>query len=318
MSFVPIGEAIVALDEDIRQFLESVASVPRPSELTVPVAEMRRATDAASMSRPRPVVDADNETFSIPGRDGPIRARRYVPDSDGPHALILYLHGGGFVFGNIDTHHDVNNRLCLDTGAQVIAVDYRLAPENPFPAGVNDVVDSLHWVARNYGSFGVDPQKIFVLGDSAGGNFAAVAAQVARDEGMNLAGQVLIYPVVDFRDIEYESRLTRAAGYGLTQADMWWYRTQYLGDEGDGSDLRASPLANETLSGLAPAFVMTAGYDPLHSEGEEYAHRLKSAGVEVEYLHLPGANHGVFSNFSAFKAGETTWQAVLDWLETRT
>ncbi len=308
----------MTLDEDIRKFLDSVANAPRPSEQSVPVAEIRRAADAMSLARPRPSVEVQAATFTIPGRDTGVTVRHYIPESAGPHALIMYLHGGGFVFGNIDTHHDVSNRLSLDTGAQVLAVDYRLAPEHPFPAGVNDVIDALRWVAGNHAQLGVDPERIFVLGDSAGGNFAAVAAQVARDEGIRLAGQVLIYPVTDFRDIEYESRVTRADGYGLTQADMYWYRGHYLGDDGDATNTLASPVANDDLSGLAPAFVMTAGYDPLHSEGEDYARRLEAAGVEVEYLHLPGANHGVFSNFHAFRAGETTWQAVLAWLETRT
>lgn len=305
------------LDEDIRKYLESVADVPRPSELSVPIAEMRRATDAASMSGPQPAVEAQTLNFFVPGRDGPIKVRHYLPDSPGPHALVLYMHGGGFVFGNIDTSHAVSNRLCLDANIQVLAVDYRLAPEYPFPAAVHDVLDSLKWVAEKHGALGVDSSLVFVMGDSAGGNLAAVAAQVARDDGIQLAGQVLIYPVTDFRGTEYESRSTRAADYGLTQADMWWYRGHYLNDDSDETNPLVSPIANDDLSRLAPAFIMTAGYDPLHSEGEEYARRMQGAGVEVEHLHLAGANHGVFSNFHAFRSGEATWRAVLAWLEAR-
>lgn len=308
----------MVLDDDIRRYLDSMAAVPRPSEQAVSITELRHANDRAAAAIPAPEREAESRDFTVPGRDGPVPVRHYLPDTAGPQALVIYAHGGGFVFGSPDTHHEIGNRLCLDASVQVLSVDYRLAPEHPFPAGVHDVIDVMLWAAENTATIAADPARLFVAGDSAGGNFAAAAAQAAREMDVELAGQVLIYPVVDQRLIEYESRITRASGYGLTQADMLWYGALYLGDAGHADNPLASPILNPQLSGLAPTFLMTAGFDPLHSEGEEYGRLLAEAGVEVEHLHLPGANHGVFSNYRLFRSGETTWQALLSWLKQRT
>lgn len=306
------------LDDDIRKYLEAQAGVARPSELQLPISQIRQVTHSAWTDVPRPPFEAVTRDFQVQGRDGPIPVRLYRSVEGGVQPLVLFAHGGGFVFGDLNTHHDVSNRLALDGGVQVLAVDYRLAPEHPFPAGVNDFIDVLTWCSENFSILEADPERFFVAGDSAGGNFAAVAAQVAADRGIGLAGQILIYPVTDLRRTEYESRVTRSSGYGLSQADMWWYLGHYLADWSQDSDPLASPIVRESLAGLAPAFVMTAGYDPLHSEGEAYAHRLSADGVPVEHLHLSGANHGVFSNFSQFAAGEQTWVAMLRWLAART
>lgn len=308
----------MVLDDDIRQYLDSMADVPRPSEQTASITELRHANDLAAAKVPGPEREAETRDFTVPGRDGPVPVRHYLPESAAPQALVVYAHGGGFVFGNPDTHHAVTNRLCLEAGVQVLSVDYRLAPEHPFPAGVNDTIDVMLWAAENTSALAADRERLFLAGDSAGANFVAAAAQVARDQALDLAGQALIYPALDLRLTEYDTRITRASGYGLTQADMLWYGKLYLGDDRHAENPLASPLVNPDLTGLAPTFLMTAGYDPLHSEGEEYGRLLAEAGVEVEQLHLPGANHGVFSNYMLFRSGEATWQALLAWLKQRT
>lgn len=308
----------MALDEDIRVYLESMADAPRVSEQDLPVSELRQATHALWAERPAAAYAVRSRNLNIPGREGSIAARHYEPATDSARSLLVFFHGGGFVFGDLDTHDEIGRRLSLHGDLQVLAVDYRLAPEHPFPAAVHDAVDSVDWAAAQQASLGYGPGQLFVAGDSAGANLAAVAAHHAHDAGIPLAGQVLIYPVTDFRDhVPYESRQTRASGYGLSQQDMLWYGQQYLSDPQLASDPRVSPILRQDLSGLAPAFVMTAGYDPLASEGEAYVQRLREALTPVEHLHLPGANHGVFTNYSAFRSGETTWQALLSWLELR-
>lgn len=306
------------LDEDIRVYLESVAGVPRASELNRPVSELRTAVDSMWSERPVGTYAVRSRDLSISGRDGPIPARHYEPASEPALSLLLYFHGGGFVFGDLNTHDEICRRLSLEGHLQVVAVDYRLAPEHPFPAAVNDVLDSVEWAVAEQPSLEYRPGQLFVAGDSAGANLAAVAAHHAHDNHVPLAGQALIYPVTDFRDVvPYESRRTRANGFGLTQQDMLWYGQHYLVDAALVADPRVSPIVRQDLSGLAPTFLMTAGYDPLSSEGEAYAERLLEAGVPVEHLHLPGANHGVFSEFRMFRSGEATWQALLHWLDLR-
>lgn len=308
----------MSLDEDIRVYLESVADVPRASELDRPVSELRAAVEAMWTDRHPGEFPLRTRDLTIAGRDGPIAARHYEPAADASGALLLFFHGGGFVFGNLDSHDEICRRLSFEGELQVVSVDYRLAPEHPFPAAVHDVIDSLEWAVAQQPSLEYGPGQLFVAGDSAGANLAAVAAHHALDSGIALAGQALIYPVTDFRqEVPYESRQTRARGYGLTQTDMLWYGEHYLGDAGLADDPLVSPMVRPDLSGLAPAFLMTAGYDPLSSEGEAYAERLSAAGVPVEYLHLPGANHGVFTEFRTFRSGEATWQALLRWLDFR-
>jgi len=305
------------IDEDIRVYLESVADVPRVSEQSAPVSELRQATHALWAERPRGDFQVDSRDLLVPGRDGTIPVRLYQPADGGADGLVLYFHGGGFVFGDLDSHDDVCRRLSHDSGMQVLAVDYRLAPEHPFPAAVHDALDVLQWLTSGEAAAAVSAGRLFVAGDSAGANLAAVAANHARDVGIRLAGQALIYPVTDFRDTEYPSRKSRASGYGLSQQDMLWYGRQYLRDPELVADPRVSPITQADLAGVAPVFVMTAGYDPLCSEGEAYVSRLREAGTPVEHLHLPGANHGVFTNYTMFRSGEQTFQALLSWLQQR-
>lgn len=223
----------------------------------------------------------------------PLAARHYSPAEPGaPHPLLVYYHGGGFTYGDLETHDGVCRILCRHAGANVLAVDYRLAPEHPFPAAVEDARAALRWVHEHAARLGADPRRIGVGGDSAGGNLAAVVARLAaRDGGPPPVLQLLIYPATDFTG-RRTSRALFGEGFLLTNAEMDWFEGNYLGvGSGLASDPRASPLLAEDLSGLAPAFVVTAAFDPLRDEGEEYAAALLAAGTPATVRRFPGFIH---------------------------
>jgi acetyl esterase len=227
----------------------------------------------------------------------PLRARHYVPaQRGGSQPLLVYFHGGGFLFGDLETHDGVCRLLCLHAGAQVLAVDYRLAPEHPFPAAVEDARAALRWAVANADRLGADPRRVGVAGDSAGGNLAAVVSQLAaRDGGPAPVLQVLIYPGTDFTR-KRRSRDLFAEGFLLTDAEMNWFETNYLGAAREQAhDPRASPLLAQDLSGLAPALVVTAAFDPLRDEGEEYARALQAAGTATTLRRFPGFIHAFVS-----------------------
>jgi acetyl esterase/lipase len=226
-----------------------------------------------------------------------LAVRHYAPDEpDGPHPLLVFFHGGGFIFGDLDTHDRVCRVLCRHVGAHVLAVDYRLAPENPFPAAVEDASAAVRWACENASALGADRLRVGVSGDSAGGNLAAVAAQLAAsDGGPAPALQLLIYPPTDGTG-RRRSRELFGEGFMLTDAQMDWFETSYLGKErADASDPRVSPLLAEDLSGLPPALVFTAGLDPLRDEGEEYAKAMQSAGTPTALRRFPGLTHSFLS-----------------------
>jgi acetyl esterase len=203
----------------------------------------------------------------------------------------VYFHGGGWVLGDLDTHDVVCRQIAEQSGAVVIAVDYRLAPEHCFPAAVEDAWAATTWIANNAERLGIDNTRLAVGGDSCGGGLAAVMALMARDAGMALKHQVLVYPVTDIAQ-ESATYSKYAEGYALTRDAMRWFVVQYAPAVGDRHDWRASPLRAASLQHVAPALVITAGLDPLRDEGEAYARRLEEAGVAVDYLCLGGMIHG--------------------------
>jgi acetyl esterase len=222
-----------------------------------------------------------------------LAARHYAPaELGGPHPLLVYYHGGGFTYGDLETHDGVCRILCRHAGAHVLAIDYRLAPEHPFPAAVEDARAALGWAFAHASEIGADPTRIGVGGDSAGGNLAAVVSQLAAGDGAPpLALQLLIYPATDFTR-RRRSRDLFGEGFLLTNSEMDWFETNYLGPERTHSaDPRASPLLAEDLSGLAPAYVVTAAFDPLRDEGEEYAEALRAGGTPVVLRRFPGFIH---------------------------
>ncbi len=252
-----------------------------------------RREAAAATGRPLPVPSVTDLT--VDGAAGPLPARHYTPDKPGgPHPLLLFLHGGGFIVCDLDTHDQVCRLLCRRAGVQVLSVAYRLAPEHPFPAAVSDAWAALCWAAGNAARLGADPARLAVGGDSAGGNLSAVVAQrAAREGGPALALQLLLYPAVD-RTTPYRSLELFADGFFLTRAEIDWFDRNYSSPE-DRGDPRLSPLRGADLSGLAPALVVTAGFDPLRDEGEAYAAAMAAAGTEVRLRRHSGMIHG-FAN----------------------
>jgi acetyl esterase len=290
----------VTLDPDAAAVYKAFLEAGRPAYETVSPAEAREFyLQARFVSNPEPPELASIEPLAIPSPAGPIPARVYTPvklrNANGLAPCLVFFHGGGWVIGNLDSH-DVACRKLADEGQLiVISIDYRLAPEHKFPAAVNDVVAATKWIAGNAKQLGIDASRLVIGGDSAGGNLAAVVAISARDgSGPAIAGQVLIYPAVDFA-MKHPSHREPETSILLTHSAIKWFTGLYLNGPADGDDWRASPARAATLAGLPPAYVLTAGADPLRDEGDEYAKRLKEAGVAVTYRHFPGQFHGFFT-----------------------
>lgn len=307
------------LDDDIRDFLAEIEALDPPPAWEQPLETVRQGIREMQAAHAKciPVAGVSERVIAGPGGDLKLRVYRPHAGASAP-PLIVFFHGGGFVLGDLDTHDGTCRRLCSEASAVVVAVDYRLAPEAPFPAAADDAIAATRWCMEQASALGADPAQVLTCGDSAGGNLAAVAAIGARDLGLQppLAGQALIYPVTDLRDGDYPSRREMAKGFGLSQQAMDWFNGLYAPEAWQREHPQASPILTEDLSGLPPAFVMTAAYDPLCSEGEAYLQRLQQAGVPVQHLHLAGANHGVFTSLAGFRAGEVLWAALLDWLRT--
>jgi acetyl esterase len=247
---------------------------------------------------------AETRPVSIPGPTGVIPARHYRPPGGGSAApLLVFYHGGGWVFGDLDTHDSACRLICRDAGVHVLAVDYRLAPEHRAPAAVDDAYAAYRWARERAGEFGADPRRVAVGGDSAGGNLAAVVTRLARDAGDPVpALQWLIYPVTDLRG-QTRSRTLLGEGFLLTKHDIDWFQRTYVEGSGlDFSDPLVSPLLAEDLSGLSPALVVTAGFDPLRDEGEQYADRLREAGVAVDLRQMSSMIHA-FVNLNVLGGG---------------
>ncbi len=280
------------VDPHIAPLLDLLASVPSMSEETPEQA--REGFRQLTLGSRRHVVEvASVSELVIPGPAGDLAARVYRPEAEGPVPTVVLFHGGGWVIGDLDTHDNMARSICRDCSAVVVSVDYRLAPENPFPAAVEDALAATEWVGERLADFG-GSEKLAVAGDSAGGNLSAVVAQQLRDAGgPAIAAQLLIYPAVDVTG-EYASRLENAEGYFLDLATMAWFMNHYAADPSHHTDPRVSPLRHHDLTGLPPAVVVTAEFDPLRDEGEAYAAELSAAGVPVEVRRFDGMIHGFF------------------------
>lgn len=280
------------LDPDAKSYLERLAALGAPPITELTPAEVRLASEAtaADLFGPTDPVGAVVDQ-ALPG---PVRTRVYRPPGGSRELPVLvYFHGGGWVAGSLDTHDGVCRALCARTPCVVVSVDYRLAPEHRFPTAVEDAWAATAWVAEHAASIGGDAARVAVGGDSAGGTLAAVVALRARDHGLVLRLQLLVYPVADY-DLDSPSYREHADGYGLTRDAMRWYWEHYLGPDADGSSPEASPLRAADLSGAAPAQVLTVEYDPLRDEGEAYAERLRAAGVPADGRRIGGLIHGAY------------------------
>jgi acetyl esterase/lipase len=248
---------------------------------------------------PGPQIHVEVDELSLPGPGGQIAARHYRPASSetAPPVLVFY-HGGGWSIGDLDTYDALCRLICRDAGIHVLSIDYRLAPEHPAPAAIEDAYAAFKWAYEHAGELGAAPGRVAVGGDSAGGNLAAVVCQLARDEGAPAPMlQWLIYPRTDFTS-QTRSLSLFSRGFLLTKRDMDWFESQYLRRSGiDRTDPRVSPLLAESLSGLAPALISVAGFDPLRDEGEAYAAALRAAGTAVDLRYMRSLTHGFVNLF---------------------
>jgi len=282
------------LDTRTQWFLKLLASSGRRPIGNMSVVEARAEVDAFMpmlAGRAAPIGEILDRTIEAP--TGRLRIRLYRPAGSVARLLptILYFHGGGWTIGSLEAYDGPCRFFCSRTGCAVMAVDYRLAPENKFPAAVEDAVGAYRWLAGEAVGLGIDPARIVLAGDSAGGNLAAVAAQLLRDERRPPCLQWLIYPATDLA-MQSPSYKSCGEGFLLTHADMKWFRGHYLKDLSEVEDPRASPVKANDLSSLPPALVYTAGFDPLRDEGRAYADRLAAAGVKTVHREFDSVIHG--------------------------
>ena len=286
----------MALDPQVQAVIELVIKSGRPAYHTLSPKDARqlfRETRPASTPTPPQIGAVTNVVAETDA--GAIPVRLYRPagaDAGTPLPTLVYFHGGGWVIGDLETHDVLCRQLTAEAAMMVVSVDYRLAPEHKFPAAADDAWAATRWIVANAGRLGVDTRRLAVGGDSAGGNLAAVVALMARDAGApSIACQVLLYPVTNV-GTETQSYRDFADGYLLTRDSMRWFFDHYLASSDQAADWRVSPLRARSLAGVAPALVVTAGFDPLRDEGEVYAQALRAAGVRVDYICYGGMIHG--------------------------
>ena len=286
------------LDPEAQEVLDLQAAAGRPAWSAIgPVAARQQYAETRIASAgPRP--EAVAATDHVIARDGRrVAARLYRPRHASPKALLptlLWAHGGGWVVGGVETHDATCGQLALGADIAVLSVDYRLAPEHPFPAAFDDLTAALDWASHDGDSIGIDAHLLAVGGDSAGGNVAAAAALWARDRAMNnLRHQLLVYPVTDCATTTASYALF-ADGFGLTRTSMRWFIDQYVPNLAERSDWRAAPLRAASLAGVCPAMLITAGHDPLRDEGRAYARRLRDEGGGCDHVEFGGMMHGFF------------------------
>ena len=280
------------LDPQARALLDLMIERGVPPTHTLSVAEARRFyRERRHITQPEPPPIDTVRALTAEGPHGPIPLRLYRHgEGSSPRPVLVYFHGGGWVIGDLDTHDTLCRQLALASGCVVVSVDYRMGPEHPFPAAVDDACAATRWVAAQAAALGLDAARLAVGGDSAGGNLAAVVSLALRGE-LPLAFQLLIYPATD-QHRTHESHRRNAQGYLLTADTMTWFHDHYITDPAHDNDWRASPLLHPDLSGLPPALVLTAGYDPLRDEGVAYAQRLSESGVRATLVSFERQIHG--------------------------
>lgn len=282
------------LDPLVKAFLDRAAQIPRPKTWEVAPAVARQSfAGMMQLTAPKDVAVGRIENVTIPGPGGDIRARSYAPvAAAGPLPTLIYFHGGGLVVGNLETHDGLCRLFASEGGFKVIAVEYRLAPEHRYPAAVDDAWAAMQWIEENATALGVDAGRVAVGGDSAGGMLAAILTQLTREKGgLEIAYQMLLFPNTQVGE-ETPSLKEFAVGYFLERRAIEYFYSLYLTPETDRNSPSVSPLRARDFSGLPPAYILLAGYDPLHDEGLAYAQKLRAADVKVTLADYPGMVHG--------------------------
>ena len=306
------------LDPQVKAYLDDLAAqdIPPIDEMTIDEIRENTRLESLTFGDPEPLARIEDRVVpglsdsAGPGAAVPIRI--YTPNVEGPLGAFVYYHGGGWVTGDIASHEGICCTLANAAACVVVSVEYRCAPENKYPTAVNDSYAATRWVFKNAGSLGIDPDRVAIGGDSAGGNLAAAVALMARDRGdLRPVLQVLIYPVIDY-NFDTPSYRENAEGYGLTRDSMKWFWDRYLENEEDGAQPYASPIRAKSLSGLPPALVQTAQYDPLRDEGEDYARRLQEAGVPATLTRYDGMIHGFFRRGVMFDRADVAVREVAE------
>jgi acetyl esterase len=300
------------LDPEAKMLMEQMATAIRPfDELSVEEARAAIVTLSTAAGEGEPIARVENR--AVPGPRGDIPLRVYTPEGRAPFPVLVYFHGGGWVIGSLETHDALCRHLANAAGCVVVSVDYRLAPEHPFPASGEDAYAATRWVAANAAAIGGDPKRIAIGGDSAGGNLTAVVALMARDRGgPALAFQLLVYPVTDAPSAGTASYRDNAEGYFLTAKMMDWFWNHYCGKSADLGDPYLCPLRAKSLKSLPPALVITAEFDPLRDEGEAYAARLREAGNRATLTRYPGMIHGFFGMGGLLTKARTATKEAAD------
>ena len=288
---------------------------------TLPLPQARAFMKRAYAAKKVEVAVEKVRHLLIPGPGGDLPMRVYVPPAgQGPRPqllpIVVFFHGSGFVLLDLDTHDDFCRRMCVGASCVVVSVDYRLAPEHPYPAGPDDCLAATHWVVANAGELGGDASRTVLAGDSAGGCFAAVTAIRIRDEGgPALRGQLLVYPVTDYPSVKNESFKQFGSGFGLTTSGMQWFWDQYIPDRSVVHQPQVSPLRAKSFRGLPSACVLVAEYDILRDEGEAYAAALRAAGVAVVSRRCARMNHGFLKYAGLIDEADAAVLQACGWLK---
>jgi acetyl esterase len=287
----------MTLAPEIKAFLEAGAKAGLPQVWEAPIDVIRRNTQTrpALAGPAEPILEIDNKFIPGPSADLPIRV--YRPTNNPSAPAIVYFHGGGWVLNFLDIYDASLTALANRTGATIVSVNYQKAPEHPFPIPFDDCFSTLEWVLANAELLKINPASVAVAGDSAGANLASAVALKARDQKITIAYQILIYPCND-RNFESASYIKYATGYGLSTQAMQWFWDQYLQGDNHNQNSYAIPARADSFKDVAPAIIITAQYDPLLSDGEQYAQLLKDAGVDVKYREFKGMIHGFFTNLA--------------------
>ena len=307
----------MALHPVIAAALSSAASAGLQPYHAIPIARARAQAKLPYLTDGPELPVAAVRNLVIPGPAGDLPLRVYTPVGDGPHPVMIFFHGSGFVLLDLDSHDALCRRLCQGASCVVASVDYRLAPEHPFPAAPDDCLAATRWMAAHAAEFGGDAARLAVCGDSAGACLAAVTALRIRDEGgPRLCAQLLFYPVTDHHSSRHGSYTAYGAGYGLTREGMQWFWDQYVTNPADADSPLAAPLRAASVAGLPSAYVDVAEYDVLRDEGEAFARRLEQAGVPAVLRRSAGMNHGFLKYAAVIPEAATAIDAACDWLRS--